>query len=327
MQPGGGDALVAADDGHRDCPEGMEAKPPAPGLPEAETLGVAPAASPGVPASVGKAKPPPSSTASPKAKAGPTSTRSSDNIGSSGNAKKLSFQEGVHQHMMSRFKPFLLKDMAKELKTSEKTLEYTMLSLVDKGWVCSKEFEGKKVKALYWANHDARSKDDRPASEQTIQEARERLALVQSDLQSVEGQLARVLEVPSNDQLASMIEKGLVELDELRDCIAGVRERIDLHQVSSSSSNSTAPVPSVMDSATGARKGRRQASAISSSSSSSLASSRRHGLQQLIHRMTLEGRKRKLTCIDFVERVADGMEKKPEEVMKMMEIEGDGKAL
>jgi hypothetical protein len=228
--------------------------------------------------------------------------------------KKLSFQDTVHRHLRSHFKPFLLKDMAKELQTSETTLQYTMLSLADKGLVCSKEFAGsKKAKTLYWANHGASSRDGRlepaPATADEAQEARERLALAQSELQIVQGQLAAVMEAPSNDQLASMVEGSQAELDELRGRLTQVRDRVERH--------STATGPALLES-TG-RRGhhqRQQPRAPPAASSSSR-------LKDRIDRMASEGRKRRRICMEFVERVADGMEKKPRDVVKMLELETD----
>jgi len=218
--------------------------------------------------------------------------------------KKLNFQDQVLHHMLISFKPFTLKTLAEALKTTDTALNYVMLSLLDKGLVIKKEFTSSKgrVKTLYWANHGAKAKEVQIsiATPEEINQAKLELA----GLRAKEAALLKALngqaEELSNTDLANKLDSEEAALLQLQQQLNGVKARIR------SAKEQPKKKPLVGKSATQVAK--EQCPLL---------------VKIRINNMRLEWKKRQEKCADFVDQLADGLEKKPKEVIKLLDLETD----
>ena len=213
--------------------------------------------------------------------------------------------------MLWAFKPFTLKTLATELKSTDTILNHVMLTLTDKGLVTQKEFTTAKgrSKTLVWANHDVAFKskevtiepvatdEERLAAHRELQSLRSRQAQLQEELN-------QILATPSNQQLVEHLAREEAELQTLHDRLTATKERIRNAQ----SKNNT-PI---------LRPGEKPKSAAV------LAREREPcRLKQRINHMRDEWKKRKDKCVDVVELLADGMDKKPKAVWQLLDLETD----
>jgi predicted transcriptional regulator len=207
--------------------------------------------------------------------------------------KKLTFQDQVFQHMMFSYKPFSLKSLAQELKTTEAALKFLMLSLIDKNLVVKKEFSNSnntKSKELYWVNYDTKAKEFQShlatASEiQTTQQEYD--ALVQEHAQTQSMLAALKGDGPSNQDLTRQVEEAEMHFQKLQSELSELKGRIRGMRGSKEQNNPKR-------------------------------------LKQSINYMRDTWKKRREQCNDFIEQLADGMEKKPKEVIKLLALEMDG---
>ncbi|GAX28189.1 hypothetical protein FisN_35Lh045 [Fistulifera solaris] len=207
--------------------------------------------------------------------------------------KKLTFQDQVFQHMMFSYKPFSLKSLAQELKTTEAALNFLMLSLIDKNLVVKKEFSNSnntKSKELYWVNYGTKAKELQShlatASEiQTTQQEYD--ALVQEHSQTLSMLAALKGDGPSNQDLTRQLEEAEIQFQKLQSELNELKGRIQDMCGSAEQNNPKR-------------------------------------LKQSINYMRDIWKKRREQCNDFIEQLADGMEKKPKEVIKLLELEMDG---
>ena len=212
--------------------------------------------------------------------------------------KKLTFQDQVLVLMLNALKPFTLKLLSEELKTSETSVNFVLLSLVDKGLVVTKDFAAGKngrVKTLYWANQEdhGRTKQkevhlrSEPASATERDAARTKMMELQNEIATVRNQWQQVLLTPSNDDLTRLVT---TETAAYQECVRArdlVRERI------------------------AAAGGPR---------------TKMRGVVQepRIHQYYRdEWIQRKRKCMDFVEQLADALEKKPREIIQLCDIDTD----
>ena len=211
--------------------------------------------------------------------------------------KKLTFQDQVLVLMLNALKPFTLKLLSEELKTSETSVNFVLLSLVDKGLVVTKDFAAGKngrVKTLYWANQDhhvrtKKTKDhlrSEPASATERDAARTKMMEIQNEIATVRNQWQQVLLTPSNDDLTRLVTTHTAAYQECVRARDLVRERI------------------------------------------AAAGGPRTKMTQLqpprIHQYYRdEWIQRKRKCMDFVEQLADALEKKPREIIQLCDIDTD----
>lgn len=207
--------------------------------------------------------------------------------------------------MLGSFKPFTLKSLAKELKTTDTILKYTMLSLTDKGIVVKKDFG--KNKELFWANQQEgriggtkeirvippATADERQAKQREMLELQNQVAAIKSEMEMVQQQ-------PSNSQLETKIQDAQAQLQEERSKLAEIMARIANRKSNLS------------------RTGNSNKKAASKENCNS---PRR--LKMRINALRNEWKTRKEKVIDFVDLMADGMEKKPKEIYKLLDIETD----
>jgi len=231
--------------------------------------------------------------------------------------KKLSFRDQVFNHMLCAFKPFTLKSLATELKSTDTILNHLMLSLTDKGLVIQKDFSSAKgrSKTLYWANHNSTSKEvhiNEPATETERYEAQREQQELRTQDAALKQELAQALATPSNQQLAEQVLREEASLREVHQRLDAMKARID------DETNNSKPAAAVSVHRVGSR------GAPPPKSAAQLARERdpRH-LKMRINHMRDEWKKRKEKCLDFVDVLADGMEKKPKAVCQLLDIETD----
>lgn len=224
--------------------------------------------------------------------------------------KKMSFQDIVLQHMLISFRPFTLKTLAQELNTTDTILNHLMLSLVDKNLVMKKEFTSGKgrVSTLYWGNHGAKAKEVcvSMASKSEIDAANKQEAELQHQLGLIQSELATIVQEPSNGDLKTRLEKEESELMSLQRQLEETKRRIQ----AAKGTTSTASKGLL---ARGPAK-----------SAAQLARERCPRRMKIrINHMRSEWKSRRDKCMDFIDQLADGMEKKPKEVIKLLDLETD----
>ena len=211
--------------------------------------------------------------------------------------KKRTFQDEVLLHMLLSCKPFTLKSLAQSLNTPEASLSYVLLSLLDKQLVFKKEFASKsgRSKELYWANQDSTAKEVRSLlpSVDEMHAAQEQIKALQKTNGNLAMELNMLEEELGNDELNAQ----LAELEEtVRTAKSRLQESKDRIQHTKATNK---PV----------KKNARE------------NCPRR--LKIRINAMRDEWKKRKLKCMDFADQLADGMEKKLKDVVKILELETD----
>jgi DNA-binding transcriptional regulator GbsR (MarR family) len=223
--------------------------------------------------------------------------------------KKMTFQDQVLNHMLFTFKPFTLKTLAEALKTTDTALNYVMLSLTDKNLVIKKDFTSAKgrTKTLYWANHDSKAKEVAAAmaSPEEIEATKAELEGLRRQQASLSSALAGLSGQISNEELTSQLAREEVELEALREQVEGAKVRIQAGRAPPKQTKSILGRGPVKSAALLARE------------------RCPHRTKMRINAMRVEWKKSKEKCMDFIELLADGMEKKPKEVIKLLEIETD----
>ena len=223
--------------------------------------------------------------------------------------KKRTFQDQVVAEMFFSCKAYNLKSLAQSLSTTEIALQYLMLSLLDKKIVVKKDFTSKsgKTKEIYWANQESKAKEVMKlipdASE--MQDARKELASLVSIQSEIGKEMAILTQDLSNEDIDAQLQHMETEVGETRAKLAALRARIKNYQ---ESKRPVRPPGRLQVQPTPAQLAKENCP-------------RRTVLR--FNFMRDEWKARKQKCIDFVEQLADGMDKKPKDVIKMLEIETD----
>jgi predicted transcriptional regulator len=221
--------------------------------------------------------------------------------------KKRSFQDELLHLMFMSCKPYTVKSLAQQMKTNESSVNFCMLSLTDKGWIVKKEFtsKGGRSKELYWANQTAKSKELYDALRivlpHQMQAAQEELAQLQQDEKERSHQLAQLTDGPSNEELDTLLTSAQSEVSALKQKLEATQARVR----QATATDKPAPL----------KGGRKQPPAKKNNCPKRL--------KIRINQMRDEWRKRKNKCMDFIDQLADGMEKKVKDVVKLLELETD----
>jgi 26S proteasome regulatory subunit (ATPase 3-interacting protein) len=213
------------------------------------------------------------------------------------NKKNRTFQDQILFYMLTACKPFSLKSLAQSLQTTEASINYALMSLLDKGLVIKKEFASGKsgrAKELYWANQDSTAKQvlallPNPLE---IRATLEEYKALQKQDARIAMEMNALQQEPDNEALTAL----LVEMENAVLALQGrwkeVKDRVLAQQQATLKKNSAPP-----------------------------NCPRRMKLR--INAMRDEWKKRKTKCMDFVDQLADGMEKKPKDVIKLLDLETD----
>ncbi len=245
--------------------------------------------------------------------------------------KRKTFEDELLQKMFMTCRPYGIRDLVQLMgkTTSEASVNFCLLSLIDKKWVIKKEFKsGNRTKELYWANQE--SKDKRlwaleclqlPSTE-TIRETRLELASLQQQQKSLAHEIEQVEKTPSNDQLAQLCQSAQTQVNELSAKLEAMKQRIASSSSSSSSSSLSASKKTPLGGA--ARFGAGRNSNLLYNNKPKKARRTPLQLKKKINSMRDHWIKRKRKCMDFCDALADGMEKKVKDVVnKVLELETD----
>jgi predicted transcriptional regulator len=210
--------------------------------------------------------------------------------------KRMTFEDKLVQFMLNALKPFSLSTLAEGMKTTEQVINFSLLTLLDKGVVSKKDFTSKsgRIKTLYWANHGVKAKELSSTMRELVPPELIQAALAENmnlraHLDSVHAAFASISQAPSGEQLTQLVEQRKQDLQVLRQTVADTSSRIQQSSTNRSKQQSHCP--------------------------------RRCKLR--INHMRNEWKTRKEKCNDFVDQLADGMEKKPNNIVKLLELETD----
>lgn len=227
-----------------------------------------------------------------------------DTSGKSTLKKKRTFQDHVVAAMIFSCKPYTLKTLAQSLHTTEIALNHLMLSLLDKKVVIRKEFKSKggKVKELYWANQESKAKEivSLLPSADDMRDAQQELKALSREQSQIAKEYSLVTQEPSNDEIALQLTEVTAAVHDLKDQLSAMKDRIqDMKQ----------PQP---------MRG------VKPKSAAQLTRERCPRRMKIrINRMRDEWKKRKEKCTDFIEQLSDGMEKRPKDVIRILDLETD----
>lgn len=219
--------------------------------------------------------------------------------------KKRTFQDQLLELLFMTGKPYTVKMLAQQLQTTDSSIEFCLLSLVDKGWIFKKEFASKsRSKELYWANQDAKSKELMDSLNMVppleIKHAQEELAHLQREHILLVNEITGITKAPSNAELNEQVQAMVTQVQELEQRLQETHGRI---RASESNRGKSVTLAS----------NRKQPSKTQSSKQ----------IKKRINAMRLQWKTRKEKCMDFIEQLADGMEKKVKEVLNLLELETD----
>jgi hypothetical protein len=222
--------------------------------------------------------------------------------------RKRTLQDQVLAEMFFSCRVYNLKTLAQVLQTTEVALRFLMLSLLDKDIVRKKEFNSKsgKTKELYWANQDSKAKEL-----QKLIPTQHDIEIVQQQSKSLSHQydnlcreLAILTEQLGNDEIDSRIHSLETTVQSFRNEQQECQERIEAFSAGMSSSPH-----SNKNQGNSAVKNEMEKDP--------------HRLVLRILAMREEWQSRKRKSMDFVDQLADGMEKKPRDIIKLLDIETD----
>lgn len=241
--------------------------------------------------------------------------------------KRITFEDELLQKMFMTCRPYSIRDLVQLMgKTaSEASVNFCLLSLTDKKWVVKKEFKSgsNRTKELYWANQESKDKKLwaleclQLPDQETIRQGRMELAALQQQQKSVAREIEAVERTPSNQQLAILCQNVQKQVDDLSAKLDAMKKRIGSSDATNSRGNAK-KLP-------GNRFGGRTSSFLHNRQNQAPKKKATPlQLKKRINSMRDHWIKRKRKCMDFVESLADGMEKKVKDVVnKVLELETD----
>jgi len=231
--------------------------------------------------------------------------------------KKKTFQEQVLLHMMTTMKPFTLKSLAAELRTTDIALRNLMLSLLDKKVVMKKEFGNKVKKELYWADLENATKELYGKNVPTAEDRQD----AKTELQQVLSQEKELLQVLkgmesdiSNEELDKTLEAEEKVVQELKARVQEAKDRIN---------GKTPPAAAQKLQARPIGGGLINQASFAKYQAPPKKLKTKKELKMSINHLRNEWKMRKEKCIDFIDNLSDAMEKRPKDVYKLLEIETD----
>lgn len=224
--------------------------------------------------------------------------------------KKKTFQQQVLLHTTTSMKPFTLKTLAADLGTTDTVLNNLMLSLLDKNIVRKKEFGKKVKKELYWVDFEKATNELYGNNLPTITEIERTKVELNAVLQEEKSllEILRGMESElSNEELTKHIECGERALDEIKVKLKSAKVRIEEKKMRPEVKDAYQHNERVRFAKLGQPKKHKS----------------RNQLNIEINGMRGEWKCRKDKCNDFIENLADALEKGSKEVHKMLEVETD----
>lgn len=245
--------------------------------------------------------------------------------------KRMTFQDELIQKMIMTCRPYAMKELVQLMgkSTNEASINFCLLTLIDKNWVIKKEFQSKsRSKELYWANQECSDPNLwkleclQVPSQDDIHATRTELATLQRKQKIISRDIELVHKTPSNEQLIILCEQAEQEVQQLQQKLEAVQNRI------SSSASSSANPKSVFGGGGGGNRLNNNNKNVHTVGKKKKTITKPQltplQLKKRINKMRDQWKKRKVKCMDFVESLADGMEKKVKDVIhKVLALETD----
>eukprot|EP00532_Pseudo-nitzschia_australis_P019988 CAMPEP_0168293998 /NCGR_PEP_ID=MMETSP0142_2-20121227/8328_1 /TAXON_ID=44445 /ORGANISM="Pseudo-nitzschia australis, Strain 10249 10 AB" /LENGTH=656 /DNA_ID=CAMNT_0008242215 /DNA_START=285 /DNA_END=2256 /DNA_ORIENTATION=+ len=254
--------------------------------------------------------------------------------------KRTTFEDELLQTMFMACRPYSVKELIQVMTmgggkkkkkkiapVSEASVNFCLLSHIDKNWVIKKVFESKnksRTKELYWANQDCKdpklwARDCMQLPEpHTVREARLELATLQQRQKAIHREQEAVERTPSNAQLLVACQTAERELTELQAKLDATKGRIATAKEAGAAGTTSGKPGSRFGSNSNRAFAKKKQQQLLLQSTTPLQ------LKKRINAMRDEWRIRKRKCMDFVDQLADGMEKKVKDVVhKVLELETD----
>ena len=227
--------------------------------------------------------------------------------------KKQTFQSQVLTHLLTTLRPFTIKTLATELRTTSIALNHLMLSMIDKGIIHKREW-GKNNKELYWVDLKNATKEvygkDHVFDPKQTEDAKIELQHYRGQVQRLHNEAEAMNAQISNQELERQLKEEEMIVDGLRTRLNGAKERISgVKRNQQSNQGLSGPV----------MKQHR----ISSSMNTKPVMKNSKQIKKEFNNMRLEWKNRKQKCMDFIDNLSDAMEKKPKDVMKILDLETD----
>lgn len=257
--------------------------------------------------------------------------------------------------MLTSNKPYTLKSLAKATNTTTEQLNHAMLSFIDKKLVIVKEFpskkDGREGKKLYWAttvtlrddtttsdndndDNNNNKKKEKKGSDGAIQKELAKLlatpreinetkmlyAKLEQQYNDIQRELQPLLAIPTMSQLDDDITSEEQKLKTVQDEIDKIRARIREQSEGGIQQQSKKQVQQPVTYGGYYRMQQQQRLAAQQSSQNSPPDPNK--LKRKINVMLSEYKTRKRKCMDFVNDLADAMEKHPKEIMSNEKILG-----
>lgn len=219
--------------------------------------------------------------------------------------KKMTFQMQVLSHILTNLKPFTLKSLAAELKTTDVALHNLMLSLVDKGVVRRKEVGNKTKKEIYWIDLEKAMKEfygnDAPSEKSHVIASAElkQSMMKEQEMQRIVSGMSTEL---TNEEIIAQLQHTNDEVSHLKKRLEDIKARIE----------GQAATVGVKKTVIGGKNNNIMKKPLT-----------KVQVKTNINSMRMEWKSRKEKCVDFVENLADAMERKPKDIYKLLDIETD----
>ncbi len=232
--------------------------------------------------------------------------------------KKQNFQSQVLSHLLTTLRPFTLKSLATELRTTSVALHHLMLSMVDKGIVQKREWGKNKNKELYWidiptATKALHGKEEYNAFEDVgvRESAKAELAQLKNSEMALRREIETVQQEVSNDDLEKKLNEEEKIVSDLTERVNGAKDRIESARRGHATDGQSNKQPRKVS----WKGSRMQPKPVPMKTSKQI--------KKEFNQMRIEWKNRKEKCVDFIDNLSDAMEKKPKEVIKLLDIETD----
>ena len=226
--------------------------------------------------------------------------------------KKKRFDQQILHHMVTSMKPFLVRGLAQEIKSTEQQLNHALLAMKDKGLIIEKEFTSSKgrTKTLIWANLESKAKDAIQVEYSTEKgvAAKQELQLLFAEEKHLQQELFDVNSLPCNEDLTAQVAAEEANVAQLKKRLEETRSRIKAGEV---------PLKKTLN------PGFRRFQAPVKTPAQLAKERDPRLIKKRINAFRQHWKNRKQKCNDFVDNLAEAMEKKPKDVHKLLDIETD----
>jgi len=205
--------------------------------------------------------------------------------------------------LIKECKPFNLKGLAQKTRSTDAVLSSLMPSLKKKNLVRVKEFTtAKSSKTLVWANQSHERAKVEKVDNSDFQKAASSDERLKAELSTLEKQISTMKNSLTNKEIDLQIASE-------EETIKKMVDRINKSKAAIAGQGKTSNKPSLGGKVKSAKDIERE------------NCPRRTKIR--INNMRAEWVKRKNKCMDFIDQLADAMEKKPKEVINVVGVESD----